>query len=175
MRGPVLVRGERIVRIRIVVAAAVLAAGCQPAAQPPLTEQQRTAIVDSVRSVANELATWMSSQGAGRPYASFFDSTAALVIAADGRIVASSHESVVSRYRGWTPPAGARLTWDSLRIEPLGPGLAHFVGAFQESFTPPSGSAYLGRGVMSAVVVHRPAGWRFTAVHTSVVPQQAGR
>lgn len=164
-----------MVRIRIVVAAAVLAAGCQPAAHPPLTEQQRTAVVDSVRTVANELATWMSSQGAGRPYASFFDSTAALVIAADGRIVASSHESVVSRYRGWTPPAGARLTWDSLRIEPLGPGLAHFVGAFQESFTPPSGSAYLGRGVMSAVVVHRPAGWRFTAVHTSVVPQQAGR
>jgi ABC-type amino acid transport substrate-binding protein len=163
-------------RVRFVIAAtALVAAGCKPAAPPPLTEQQRTAIVDSVRSVANELATWMSSQGAGRQYASFFDSTAALVIAADGRIVAASHDSVVSRYQGWTPPAGARLTWDSLRIEPLGPGLAHLVGAFKESFTPPSGPAYEGHGVMSAVVVHRPAGWRFAAVHTSVVPQQAGR
>jgi hypothetical protein len=164
-----------MVRVRIVVAAAVLSAGCKPAAHPPLTEQQRTAIVDSVRTVANELATWMSSQGADRPYASFFDSTAALVIAADGRIGATSYDSVVSRYRGWTPPAGARLSWDSLRIEPLGPGVAHLVGAFKESFTPPSGPVYEGHGVMTVVVVHRPAGWKFAALHTSVVPQQAGR
>ena len=162
-------------RLHQVVAAAILAAGCRPAAQPPLTEQQRSAVVDSVRTVANELATWMSSQGAGRPYASFFDSTAALVIAADGKIVAASYDSVASRYQGWTPPAGARLIWDSLRIEPLGPGLAHLVGAFTEAFTPPSGPVYEGHGVMSVVVVHRPAGWRFAAVHTSVVPQQAGR
>jgi hypothetical protein len=163
-------------RVRFVIAAtASIAAGCRPAPQPTLTEQQRTAIVDSVRTVANELATWMSSQGAGRPYAAFFDSTVALVVAADGRIGASSYDSVASRYQGWTPPAGARLAWDSLRIEPLGPGLAHLVGAFTESFTPPSGAAYEGHGVMSAVVVHRPAGWRFAAMHTSVVPQQADR
>jgi hypothetical protein len=163
-------------RVRFVFAATVLiAAGCKPAAQPTLTEQQRTAIVDSVRTVAAELATWMSSQGAGRSYASFFDSAAAVVIAADGRIRAASYDSVASRYRGWTPPAGARLTWDSLRIEPLGPGLAHFVGAFTESFTPPSGPVYEGHGVMSVVLVHRPAGWRFASVHSSVVPEQAGR
>jgi len=163
-------------RVRfVIVATAVVAAGCQPAAQPTLTEQQRTAIVDSVRTVANELATWMSSQGVGRPFASFFDSTAAVVVAADGRIVASSFDSVASRYRSWTPPAGASLTWDSLRVEALAPGLAHFTGAFKESFTPPSGPAYEGHGVMSAVVVRRPAGWVFAAQHTSVVPQPGGR
>jgi hypothetical protein len=160
-----------MVRVCMVVAAAVLAAGCKPADRPTLTEQQRTAIADSVRTVANELATWMSSQGAGRPYASFFDSTAAVTIAADGRIGAASYDSVASRYQGWTPTAGGVVTWDSLRIEPLAPGLAHFVGAFKMLFTPPSGPVYEGHGVMTVLVVHRPAGWRFAALHTSVVPQ----
>jgi len=98
---------------------------------------------------------------------------ASALVAADGGVRAPSFDSAASRYRGRTPPAGASLTWDSLRIEALAPpGPAHFTGAFRESFTPPSGPAYGKRGVM---VVHRPAGWRFAALHSSVAPQQAGR
>jgi len=162
-------------RVAVAVAAAALIAACRPSGPPAFTDQQRAAVADSARIFANELATWMGTQGAGRPFSSFFDSTASVIVASDGRISAASFDSVVSRYRGWAPPAGAALTWDSLRVEALGPGLAHFTGAFKESFTPPSGPAYEGHGVMSAVVVHRPSGWKIAAQHTSIVPQQGGR
>ena len=153
---------------------ALVAAGCRPAGPPEFTAQQRAAVVDSVRALLDSVATWMSTQGAGRPFASFFDSSAAFVQAADGRIAAPSYDSLVTRTRDWTPPAGATLAWDTVRIEPLGPGMAHFTAAFAEHYTPPSGPAYLGHGVMSGVVVRRPAGWRIVATHSSVVPPAAG-
>jgi len=144
--------------------------GCRPAAPPELTEQQRTAVVDSVTAQLYDLANWMSSQGAGRAFPSFFDSTTGFVQAADGRITSPSYDSLVARYRDWTPPAGGQLSWDTVRVEALGPGLAHFMGAFTESFTPPTGQAYVGHGVMSGVAVSRPGGWKIAALHTSVVP-----
>jgi len=149
---------------------AFVAMGCRPAAPPSLSEPQRAAIADSVRGVLGELATWMSSQGAGRAFATFFDSAPGVVQAADGRITATSYDSIAARSRGWAPPAGARLTWDTAHVEVLGPGLAHFTGAFTESFTPPTGQPFEGHGVMSGVAVRRPSGWKIAAVHTSVVP-----
>ncbi len=159
------------------VAAFLAAAGCGPRGPVPLTDAQRAAITDSVRTLADDFARWASTQGAGRAYASFFDSTPGVLLAADGRIVAASHDAVAARYRGWAPPAGATLSWDSVRIEPLAPGLAHFAGAFREAFTPPSGPGYEGHGVLTAVAVSRPGGWRFAASHTSVAPppEPAGR
>jgi hypothetical protein len=112
----------------------------------------------------------MSSQGAGRAFPTFFDTAPGFVQVADGRITSPSYDSLAARYRSWAPPAGARLAWDTVRVEPLGPGLAHFTGAFTESFTPPSGQAYEGHGVMSGVAVRRLGGWKIAAVHTSVVP-----
>jgi hypothetical protein len=154
-------------------AALALAAGCRAPSPAPLTDLQRTAITDSVRALADAFAAWASTQGAGRAYETFFDSTPSVLMAADGRIVAIASEAVAARYHGWAPPAGARMTRDSVRVEPLAPGLAHFAGAFREAFTPPSGPAYEGHGVMTAVAVSRPGGWRFAASHTSVAPTGA--
>ena len=147
-----------------------VAISCRPATPPELSDQQRAAIADSVRGHLGELATWMSAQGAGRAFPTFFDSAPGFVQAADGRVTSASFDSLAARYRSWAPPAGARLTWDTVRVEPLGPGLAHFTGTFTESFTPPTGQPYEGHGVMSGVAVRRPGGWRIAAVHTSVVP-----
>jgi hypothetical protein len=149
---------------------ALVASGCRPAAPPDLSQQQRSAVADSVRGLLGEIATWMSSQGAGRAFPTFFDSAPGFVQVADGRIASPSYDSLAASHRTWAPPAGARLTWDTVRVEPLGPGLAHFTGAFTESFTPPSGPAYEGHGVMSGVAVRRLGGWKIAAVHTSVVP-----
>jgi hypothetical protein len=149
---------------------ALVAIGCRPATPPDLSEQQRSAIADSVRGLLGELATWMSSQGAGRAFSAFFDSAPGFVQAADGRITSPSFDSLATRYRSWAPPAGGRLAWDTVRVEPLGPGLAHFTGAFTESYAPQSGQPYVGHGVMSGVAIRRPAGWKIAALHTSLAP-----
>jgi hypothetical protein len=150
-----------------------VAISCRPATPPELSDQQRAAVADSIRGLLGELATWMSSQGAGRSFATFFDSAPGTIQVADGRIAAVSYDSIAARSRGWAPPAGARLTWDTVHVEALGLGLAHFTGAFTESFAPPTGQPFEGHGVMSGVAVRRSGGWKIAAVHTSVTPASA--
>ncbi len=149
---------------------ALLAAGCRPADPPALTESERAAVTDSVRALLDGLAAWMGGQRAGRDYTSFHDSAPGFVQAADGRIVALSFERFAERQRGWAPPPGARLTWDTLRVQPLTRGAAHFLGSFTESLTLPTGESYQERGVMSGIAVQRAGGWRIAAVHSSVAP-----
>lgn len=152
-------------------ALALVATGCGGGAAGTLTVAERVAAADSVRLLLDSLAAWFSTQGAGRAFTSFYDSAPGFVQAADGRITSPSFDALALRYRDWVPPAGARFIWDTVRIEVLGAGLAHFTGAFTEGFTPPSGASYEGHGVMSGVAVRRPGGWKIAAVHTSVVPQ----
>ncbi len=148
----------------------LLATGCRAADPPALAEWERAAVTDSVRALLDELAAWVGGQRAGRDYVSFHDSAPGFVQAADGRIVALSFERFAERQRGWAPPTGARLAWDTLRVQPLARGAAHFIGSFTESLTLPTGESFQEHGVMSGIAVKRAGGWRIAAVHSSVAP-----
>ena len=62
------------------------------------------------------------------------------------------------------------LTWgDSIRIDPLAPGLAVVGTAYRELRMDAAGLTIDERGYFTGVVEHQPEGWRFRDAHWSVV------
>ena len=153
-----------------IVASVVVAAGCRPAGVPPLTDQQRVAIGDSVRQMAAGLASRLSDRG----YAAFpgvMDSAPGYVWAYNGFIPFTSFDSMATWARSEPAPReGAVFAWDSVRVEALAPGIASFAAGYSETRADSAGRATSERGVITGVVVHRADGWRFVSAHTSTLP-----
>lgn len=169
-----------MVRVRIVVAAAVLAAGCKPAAAPPLTEVQRTAIKDSVQQMAAGLAARISAHGY-RAFPEAMDSSPGYVWAYNGFLPFTSFDSMAAWARSGPEPTEPEVfAWDTIRVEAIAPGIAHFAAGYSETTADSTGTPKTERGVITGVVVHRSDGWKFVNAHTSTLPppappRQAGR
>jgi len=159
-------------RVRVVVAAAVLAA-CTPAAAPPLTGVQRAAIKDSVQQMAAGLAARISAHGY-RAFPAVMDSAPGYVWAYDGLLPFTSFDSMAAWARSGPEPTRPEVfAWDTIRVEAIAPGIAHFAAGYSETITDSTGTPKTERGVITGVVVHRGDGWKFVNAHTSTLPPPA--
>jgi len=161
-----------VVRVRIVVAAAILAA-CKPTAAPPLTDVRRAAVKDSVQQMAVDLAARISAHGY-RGFPAAMDSAPGYVWAYNGFLPFTSFDSMAAWARSGSAPTEPEVfAWDTIRVEAIAPGVAHFAAGYSETTSDSTGTPRTERGVITGVVVHRSDGWKFVNAHTSTLPPPA--
>jgi len=158
----------------VLALSSVLAASCGPAAAPPLTEARRAAISDSVRQMAAGLAARISARGY-RAVPAVMDSAPGYVWAYNGFLPFTSFDSMAAWARSAPEPAegGEVFAWDTVRVEAIAPGMAHFAAGYSETAADSAGRPRTERGVITGVVVHRSDGWKFVNAHTSTLPAPA--
>jgi hypothetical protein len=156
------------------IALAGCLAACAPAATP-FSPAHRAAIADSVREVAARLASDISAHGY-RGFAPVMDSAPGYVWAYNGFLAFTSFDSMAA----WTrtdpePKVPEVFAWDSVRVEPIAPGVAGVAATYTETRPDSAGRPKTEKGVFTAVAVHRGDGWKFTAAHTSTLPPPVRR
>jgi hypothetical protein len=144
-----------------------MVSGCSPPAR--LTPAHRSAIIDSVGTMLADFraaAGSLDSDSVARFYVS--DSTFRWI--EDGVIRYTSRDQIAAAYRGMVGSVTAtRLLYDGTVITPLAPGVAAVATGFAQQFTMRNGLSGGFAGAVTAVVVHRAAGWQFLQGHTSSV------
>jgi hypothetical protein len=153
----------------------LLAVACRGGAPQPLTDAQRTAITDSVRQMAADLAARVSAHGY-RGFPAAMDSAPGYLWGYNGFVAFPTFDSMVAWTRADPEPRVPEIfAWDDARVEALAPGVASFAARYTETRTDGAGKAQTDRGFFSAVAVHRAGGWKFTNAHTSTLPPPAPR
>jgi len=161
-------------RVRPILAASCIIAACTPAAAP-FGARERAAVADSVRELAARLAAQISAHGY-RGFPPAMDSAPGYVWAYNGFIAFPSFDSMAA----WTrtdpePTVPEVFAWDSVRVEPLAPGIAGVAATYTETRPDSTGRPQTEKGVFTAVAVHRSGGWKLTTAHTSTLPRRLRR
>ena len=160
---------------RTTILAAALAAITGCARPADLTPSHRAAIIDSVGTM---LAAFRAAADSLDPdsVASFYVPDSTFRWIEDGVIRYTSRDEIAAAYRGVVGTVTAtRLLYDGTVITPLAPGVAAVVAGFAQQFTMRDGMQGGFAGAITAVVVHRPAGWQFLQGHTSSVGAETPR
>jgi len=152
-----------------VVVASLLVASCQPSA-PAFGPAQREALADSVRELAARMAADVSAHGY-RGFVQAMDSAPGYAWAYNGFLPFTSFDSMAAWARTDPEPKVPEVfAWDSVRVEPIAPGVAGLAATYAETRPDSTGAPKTEKGVFTAVAVHRAGGWKFTAAHTSTLP-----
>jgi hypothetical protein len=153
----------------VVVLVGGLVAACTPAA-PPFTPAHRAAVDDSVREVTARLAAEISAHGY-RAFVPVMDSAPGYVWAYNGFLPFTSFDSMAAwARRDPEPESPETFAWDSVRVEPLAPGIAVVAATYTETRPDSAGRPNTEQGAFTAVALHRADGWKFTDAHTSTLP-----
>ena len=132
------------------------------------------ALVDSVRAFMDTVARDVTRDGPAAWRRQFADD-AAFFMASEGRLVfpsaAAAARGIDDLVRAiahidlrWSQVAG-----DSVRVDPLGPGLAAVAAPYTEVRVDTAGRRMDESGFFTGVAEHRPEGWRLRNAHWSVV------
>ena len=135
-----------------------------------MTPPQTAAIEDSVRRFAATVASDLTGEGPAA-WRRHFAATSAFFMASEGQIVLPNSDSATAVIRdlarGMTH---LELRWgDSLRVDPLVPGLAVLGAPYREVRVDTAGHRVEEAGYMTAVVEDRAGRWQFRSLHWSVV------
>lgn len=155
--------------------AGLLVAACRsPAADRALTPAHSAAIADSVRAFAATVAQGITRNGPGA-WRGFFADTPAFFMAAEGQLVFPNSESATVAIQSLTRMIShIELRWgDSLRVDPLAPGLALLATAYYEARLDSAGHRLEEHGFFTGIAEHRARGWQFRDAHWSVVTPPA--
>jgi len=135
-----------------------------------LTRPQAAAIADSVRAFAATVARGVSDHGP-TAWRGYFADTPAFFMASEGRLVFPTGDSAT---RGIEQLGRVishiELRWgDSLRVDPLAPGLAVLGADYHEIRVDQAGRRIEENGYFTGLAQHRAAGWQFRDAHWSVL------
>jgi hypothetical protein len=149
---------------------------CSTASGRPLTPLAEAAIRDSVRQFAATVATDISHDGPAA-WRRHFATSASFFMASEGQLVFSSSDAatpvIQDRARTITH---IELTWgDSVRVDPIAPGLAVLGASYHELRVDTAGQRVDERGYMTGLVEDRMGRWQFRDLHWSVVAPPAAR
>ena len=131
---------------------------------------QALSIADSVRAFMRAVARDVTAEGPAAWRREFSDS-AHFFMAAEGQLMFGSSEAVGRGIEGLTHLiARITLTWgDSIRVDPLAPGLAVVGASYREVRADSAGHTLDESGYLTGVVQHDGASWRFRDAHWSVL------
>jgi hypothetical protein len=127
-------------------------------------------MVDSVRAFVATVAADVSNTGPAAWRRHFLDGPA-FFMAAEGRLVFPSSDSASRGIQRLTQViTHISLRWgDSLRIDPLAPGLAMVATSYHEVRVAAAGPQVEESGYFTGLAAHGPAGWQFRDAHWSVL------
>jgi hypothetical protein len=164
------VRGTRLVPV--VMALDLVA--CQRHIPPqgatlPLDASHATAIRDSVRVFAESVALGVTARGPAA-WRAYLADEPSFFWADEGRLVFLNSDSAGRAMQHFaSTTAHIELRWgDSLRIDPLAPGLASLASRFHLIGVDTQGHRVEEDGVFTGIAEHRGVGWRLRNLHWSV-------
>lgn len=154
---------------RLVLAAMTLAflAACQPATTE-FTEEQRAAVADEVRQLADaffEDFRTLDFEGAMAPWGS-------RIVWAENGVMSANADSLTDAWRGVFASV-ERVTsgeWGEIQIDVLGPDGAVFTGSFDWTGVDTAGATVGAAGVWTTVWVRTAEGWKIVQGHESFMP-----
>ncbi|UCG87443.1 MAG: nuclear transport factor 2 family protein [Gemmatimonadota bacterium] len=154
---------------RLAVAAVVLGflAACQPATTE-FTEEQRAAVADTVRQLADTFFDDFKALDFDRAMAPYADD----LVWAESGVVGANRDSLETAWRGVFAlfrevTAGE---WTEVHIEVLGPDAAAFTASFDWAGVDTSGAQVGGSGAWTTVWQRTAEGWKIVQGHESYLP-----
>ena len=164
---PVSTRLSMVHRMTVLAWSLFGAVGCGVPASSQLTAEHRIAIEDSVRQFLQEY-TAQANSGDLASVLDFYARDPAFHWVENGTITYESHEAVTTAFESLAPRMKElRLGFDEPRVVALGPGVAALTAAYRQMFADTAGAVFDVAGVVTFIAVHREAGWKFIAGHTS--------
>ncbi len=160
--------------IRTLLALSLLSCG-GPSTEPDEAGRS-SAIADSVRAFADTIAAGITARGPAA-WRDYLADEPTFFMAAEGRLVFANSEAAARAIQGLVQQiARMELQWgDSLRVDPLGPGLALIAAPYHEVRIDAGGTRVVEDGYFTGVAGHGPSGWRLRNAHWSVKPPAEGR
>jgi ketosteroid isomerase-like protein len=153
------------VRLAAVILAAGLAA-CRiaPAA---LTDEHARAIVDSVRTTFGDYVARLNARDLDS-VARFYADAPGFQWVEDGDVRYASRSDIQDALRRLAVYRDIRFSADEPRVVALAPGAAALAVTFDQALVDSGGEGSGTAGAMSLAAVHRPGGWKWLTVHTSL-------
>jgi hypothetical protein len=150
------------------LATGIILTACMP--RSDLTPAQAAAISDSVRAFTAAVAHAVTRDGPIAWRGQFADSPA-FFMASDGRLVFSSSAAATHGIQELTHLIRhIDLQWgDSLRIDPVAPGLAVVAVPYHEVRVDTAGHRVEEAGFFTGLAQHGTLGWQFRNAHWSVL------
>lgn len=148
-------------------ALAILAAGCAPGDERPLSEPRSTAIEDSVAAFLTTWAEGTEEGGWDRLVDRYADDPSFRWVE-DGTVRYRSVEEVRAGFESVRAAfSDARTEFMEPSIASLAPGLAHVVTQFRTTLTREDGSEVRFGGAMTMTLSHTEDGWKVLRGHMS--------
>ena len=154
-------------RLGFVALSLAFLAACQPA-ETEFTEEQRAAVADEVRQLADgffEDFRTLDFDGAMAPWAS-------RIVWAEKGVLSSNADSLTTAWRGVFASV-ERVTsgdWGDVEIAVLGPNAAVFTASFDWTGVDTAGANVGASGVWTTVWERTAEGWKIVQGHESFTP-----
>ncbi len=150
-----------------VLALAFMATACQPAATE-LTEEQKAAIADTVRQMADtffEDFRRLDTDGAMVPFRS-------ITAWGENGVLGANRDSIITAWSGFFASLQevTRGGWNEVHVNVLGPAAAVFTASFDWAGVDTTGAEVGGSGVWTTVWERTAEGWVVVQGHESYLP-----
>lgn len=153
----------RLGRGLLAVALVTALSACASPGRP--TRACAAAIEEQVLELLDTLAADLEAEG---PLAWPRHCAASFAMASDGAQVFADHAGLVAFVTGFdSQVASMNLSWAAPRVTPLGPGLAHFGAAYDETIVLTDGSEDRFGGYVTGLAARHDGRWRFERLHWS--------
>jgi hypothetical protein len=152
-------------------AGAMLLGACAPRSERPMTDAERTAIADTLRSMIVSAYDITQPGDAVARMMSLYPPTGGVVSASGGR-VSVSRDSLASGIRAFWEYVGQnmrepRWTWDEWHIDVLSRDAAVVTATYHVPHRAPRGEPHTIAGAMTEVFQRRDGRWRVVQEHLS--------
>jgi ketosteroid isomerase-like protein len=151
---------------------------CSPAAATTLTDAQRSAIADTLRTlIVNAYDLSKPGDAVGRLMSLYPER--GQVISASGGQVSTSRDSLESGIRAFWENVGRnmrdpRWTWGPMHVDVLAPDAAVVTTTYRVPHLTPRGMPHVIAGAWTAVFQRRGGRWVIVQEHLSDVPEVSG-
>ena len=154
-------------RITTLLMTGTLLSGCAPDQGSGLSPDHALALRDSVTRFLESIPNGLDSDG---PVAwlRFFESTPSFFMASDGQVAFPGFDSAQAFLEVFSNSvSGMELIWETLRVEPLAPGVAAVAASYRESITDTAGATVSFGGFMTGIARSTAGAWRLQNLHWS--------
>jgi len=165
----------RVPRVLRVVTGALLLGACSPRTEAPLSDAERTAIADTLRTLIVSAYDLTKPGDAVTRMMSLYPPTGNVVSASGGR-VSVSRDSLEAGIRAFWQFVGQNMrdpkwTWDDMRIDVLARDAAVVTATYHVPHRTPAGQPHTIGGAMTVAFQRRDGRWSVVQEHLSDLAQ----
>jgi len=156
-----------MLRLAVAAVALLLLAACQPAATE-FTEEQRAAVADTIRQLADTFFEDFRTLDIDRAVAPF----ASDVVWAENGVLGANRDSLETAWSGVFASIREVTSgeWGEVHVKVLGPDAAAYTASFDWVGVDSTGAQLGGSGVWTTIWQRTAEGWKIVQGHESYLP-----